>query len=77
VYTAWSTLLHPPQKLISYKIFFVTTCCRFATTENDIDVYPSPWIKNLRLLWDEGVEIFGTYDELLRHAADLPQRKVK
>jgi len=26
--------------------------------ENDIDVYISPLIEDLRLLWDEGIEVF-------------------
>jgi len=29
---------------------------------NDIDVYLSPLIEDLRLLWDEGVEVFDAYE---------------
>jgi len=29
---------------------------------NDIDVYLSPLIEYLRLLWDEGVEVFYAYE---------------
>ena len=29
---------------------------------NDIDVYLSPLIEDLRLLWDEGVEVFYAYE---------------
>jgi len=28
---------------------------------NDIDVYLAPLIEDLRLLWDEGVEVFDAY----------------
>jgi len=31
---------------------------------NDIDVYLSPLIEDLRLLWDEGVEVFNAYEEV-------------
>jgi len=31
---------------------------------NDIVVYLSPLIKDLRLLWDEGVEVFDTYEKV-------------
>jgi len=30
--------------------------------ENDIDVYLSPLIEDLRLLWDEGIEVFDAYE---------------
>jgi len=29
---------------------------------NDIDVYLSPLIKNLKLFWDDGVEVFDGFD---------------
>ena len=32
--------------------------------ENDIDVYLSPLIEDLRLLWDEGVEVFDAYQKV-------------
>jgi len=31
---------------------------------NDIDVYLSPLIEDLRLLWDEDVEVFDTYQKV-------------
>jgi len=31
--------------------------------ENDIDVYLSPFIEDLRLLWDEGVEVFDAHEK--------------
>ena len=31
---------------------------------NDIDVYPSPLIEDLRLLWDEGIEVFNAYEKV-------------
>jgi len=31
---------------------------------NDIDVYLSPLIEDLRLLWDEGVEVFDAYEKV-------------
>ena len=31
---------------------------------DDIDVYLSPLIEDLRLLWDEGVEVFGAYQKV-------------
>ena len=31
---------------------------------NDIDVYLSPLIEDLRLLWDEGVEVFDAYENV-------------
>ena len=30
---------------------------------NDIDVYLSPLIEDLRLLWDEGVEVFDAHEK--------------
>jgi len=32
--------------------------------KNDIDVYLSPLIEDLRLLWDEGVEVFVAYEKV-------------
>ena len=32
--------------------------------ENDIDVYLSSLIEDLRLLWDEGVEVFDAYEKV-------------
>jgi len=32
--------------------------------ENDIDVYISPLIEDLRLLWDEGIEVFYAYQKV-------------
>ena len=32
--------------------------------ENDIDVYLSPLIKDLRLLWDEGIKVFYAYEKV-------------
>jgi len=29
---------------------------------NDIDVYLTPLIKDLRLLWDDGIEVFDAYE---------------
>jgi len=31
---------------------------------NDIDVYLSPLIEDLRLLWDEGIEVFDAYEKV-------------
>ena len=31
--------------------------------ENDIDVYLSPLIEDLRLLWDERIEVFDVYEK--------------
>jgi len=31
---------------------------------NDIDVYLSPLIEDLRLFWDEGVEVFDAYEKV-------------
>ena len=32
--------------------------------KNDIDVYLSPLIEDLRLLWDEGIEVFDSYEKV-------------
>jgi len=31
---------------------------------NDIDVYLSPLIEDLKLLWDEGIEVFDAYEKV-------------
>jgi len=31
-------------------------------SENDIDVYLSPQIEDLKLMWDQGVEVFDEFD---------------
>jgi len=31
---------------------------------NDIDVYLSPLIEDLRLLWDEAIEVFNAYEKV-------------
>jgi len=31
---------------------------------NDIDVHLNPLIEDLRLLWDEGVEVFDTHEKV-------------
>jgi len=32
--------------------------------ENDIGIYLSPLIEDLRLLWDEGIEVFYAYEKV-------------
>ena len=33
--------------------------------KNDIDVYLSSLIEDLRLLWDEGIEVFDAYEKVM------------
>ena len=45
-------------------IMLSTMISRPRQPENDIDVYISPLIEDLRLLWDEGIEVFYAYQKV-------------
>uniref|UniRef100_A0A151UDV0 Transposase-associated domain-containing protein n=1 Tax=Cajanus cajan TaxID=3821 RepID=A0A151UDV0_CAJCA len=67
-HSSWPVLLSiynfPPWLCMKRK--YVILCMMIAGTKqsgNDIDVYLSPFIEDLRILWEEGVDVFDGYHQ--------------